>query len=849
MKSFLRQIQTIDRSTVKIWRSMRQHLNAMSVQSDNLDATVRISSISAAQARSSLQAQAIKTQSIGFRLRAGHVWGGLGGLLISSIGSLPAQSAPLTCDTIYGSYQSAPGSIFTSLRSYTPPNSVSDQIGDLDTTDYSTYLTNDVAGIAIDPLPDAAGNRRVYYIENVAGASKLFYYDGTTSQETGIVLTPPTIDYIVKQSTGGSVLIGNTFNRMAFAPDGTLYIADGNKTFYRFTPDRTGSTVGGSISAPIVIADNINNDRNRNSYAQIQHSGGGDIAFDSKGRMYVLAYDGEPGNSTEFRLFQIFDANTSSPIAILLGVNSETETITGLAFKASDNKLYMQGAAGKSYSWDLATNAVTFLGTSPLGSADLGSCTYPNFDPVGALTKTVTNKTHPGATTLTAGDVLEYSITVTNSGTLIAGNTTLVDPIPTGTTYVADSTKLNSTAILDATGGMMPYSNSTTPKQLNSPGVSSGVLSIGAANAAKVVFQVTVNANNSKVCNRATFRYEGATINLPSDDPSTPVIIGDQTCLGSTGGITISGTVFNDIDGSKIQDGSETVTNAGGLNAFLIDSTNKVIAGVPVATNGTYQFSNVTANSTYTVQIATATGIPINSNPASFTLPTGWVATGENLNGTIDTSTTHPHGTLIVPVVTSNVTGANLGIAMHAVPILVKRITAINGNREINPNDTSHRLDTILTADSAIKWPSPYVLGTDDAGKIKPGDEIEYTIYYLNKQGANTKYLKICDPIRGQQTYVPNSMRLQLGDDSMKILTDGVDGADRAQSYAAGTVPANCNAGAIINGVDRGGVAIELTGTGSSVQPDLMAIPSATSPGTPATSYGWFRFKTKLDPQ
>jgi uncharacterized repeat protein (TIGR01451 family) len=208
-------------------------------------------------------------------------------------------------------------------------------------------------------------------------------------------------------------------------------------------------------------------------------------------------------------------------------------------------------------------------------------------------------------------------------------------------------------------------------------------------------------------------------------------------------------------------------------------------------------------------------------------------------------------------------TRANIGAKL----LLVKRITGIQPTgsttwyRTTNPNETGATATVLNTVvhnpldtannDTNATWPSNYLVGAYNAGKVKAGDSLEYTIYYLNAQGANASNVKICDPIRGKQAYVAGSMQLQPGSSNAPIiLTDGVDlTVDRANSYAAGNVPTNCNAAnTTATGIDRGGVEIGITGTGSSVQPDLTLLTGATSSGTPPTSYGWFRFRTKVDP-
>jgi Right handed beta helix region/SdrD B-like domain len=204
--------------------------------------------------------------------------------------------------------------------------------------------------------------------------------------------------------------------------------------------------------------------------------------------------------------------------------------------------------------------------------------------------------------------------------------------------------------------------------------------------------------------------------------------------------------------------------------------------------------------------------------------------------------------------------------------ILVKRITKING-QTTNPNDNTKDLTVVIdnpatsNDDSTRKWPTGYLKGLVNAGNVKPNDTIEYTIYYLNDGNNDAKALKICDPIRGRQTYTAGSMQLLPGGvvdlpANRITLTDLATDTtiDRANAYGAAvpaglpavTAPIDCNVSNIDASLkavsDNGGVAIQLTGTGATKQPDLSAIQGATGAGNPTSSYGWFRFTTKVDP-
>ena len=420
--------------------------------------------------------------------------------------------------------------------------------------------------------------------------------------------------------------------------------------------------------------------------------------------------------------------------------------------------------------------------------------------------------------------------------------------------------------------------------------------------------------------------------------------------------VTVSGTVFDDADGSKVQSGAEAGSNGGGLNAVLVDSTNKVVATTAVAANGTYSFSNVTANTTYTVRITTATAT-VGSAPPAVALPSGWVSTGENLNGTADGTV---DSIISVPVTTSSVAGANLGIeqlptttdltptsqtnpggtvtvqvpalagtdpedgalgsgktfkivtlptngtltynnvavtagqtianynptllkldpndgaitvtftyaaidaagkedptpatvtmvftAASGTPqiLLVKRITANNGVAITTTVD-----DPGSTNDNAANWPNPvdvtsgissYLKGATNGGTIRPGDVLEYTIYFLSNGGAAATNINLCDLVPTNSTFVPDSfsstpesgINLTIGATSTNLTN--VPDADGGQFFNSGGTPsvscsaANTNGAVVVN-----------------VVKSPANLPNATAPGTPTNSYGFIRFRAKVN--
>jgi uncharacterized repeat protein (TIGR01451 family) len=784
-----------------------------------------------------------------------------------------AQTTPFACGTIYGSYSNGASTpVYDILGTYSPStNTFSTTVGGatvtLTTPNASGGTNSMVAALAVDPLLDFNGRRRIYYTDNTTSA-KLYYYDGVSVVSTGISLTAPFGTITAVTGSGTSSTLTDTFNRMAFAPDGTLYITDGQKTIFRYSPNRLTATDTTGTTTSVAITDNPNN------AIKLSQSFGGDIAFDSVGRMYILAYDSNP--ATEFRLFQVNNPAGTAPNAVLLGRNTTADTIAGLAFQSGDNSLYMQGSTGKSFSWNLATNVVTTLTATTKGSADLGSCTYPNLDSIGAFKKTVKNLTHPTATTLiggTSGDILEYTLTIQNTGTLVAGNATLVDQIPTGTTYVPGSTTLNGTLKPDLTGNLMPYTKTNTAAantpsnatQINSPTQPSGILTT--TSPATIVFQVKVSTSGSNVCNQGKFNYDGATAEILSNDPIT-LAANDSTCIGTT---SVSGKVWNDKANTAANTFNIVTTGLSGTNAvfgtntipvkaILVNTdTGFVIGSTIVNADGTYSFIDVPINTNVKVILSPTAGVlsPPSAPPTTALSTIGWTATSPIESTTFSTG-------LVAT------TGKDFGIRQKAKLVLVKRITKING-QTTNPNGLTispnvplslagtstdtFNFNTIKNPSQAVgyvgNWPTGYIVGATDAGIFKPGDTIEYTIYFLNNQGADATVVKICDPIRGNQTYVPKLNLTSAGlaaNDSP--LTDAIDSTDRANSYLAGNPPTGCNLNitSYAGFNTTPGVAIDITGALTPNQPALATVPGATAAGTPITSYGLFRFTTKVKP-
>jgi len=164
---------------------------------------------------------------------------------------------------------------------------------------------------------------------------------------------------------------------------------------------------------------------------------------------------------------------------------------------------------------------------------------------------------------------------------------------------------------------------------------------------------------------------------------------------------------------------------------------------------------------------------------------------------------------------------------------LVKRITGIDGTAI-----TSHIDDTsgpTADNDNHPHWPpgsnaagiSDFLAGAID-GSVSPGDELEYTVYFLSSGNFPLTNVNLCDWIPENTTYVANSAALFFNGSTTQA---------SSQFLAAGNTPSvpcptgsNTNGAVVVNVVDA-----------------TTQLPAATGPGTPNDAYGYIRFRVTVD--
>ncbi|GAP95482.1 isopeptide-forming domain-containing fimbrial protein [Leptolyngbya sp. NIES-2104] len=184
---------------------------------------------------------------------------------------------------------------------------------------------------------------------------------------------------------------------------------------------------------------------------------------------------------------------------------------------------------------------------------------------------------------------------------------------------------------------------------------------------------------------------------------------------------------------------------------------------------------------------------------------------------------------------------------------LVKRVTAIQGTalssyvdvvsgvgaasdnapNWINSSVTANRSNNSGTTPNF----SAFLRGVIDtatlstAQKPKPGDEVEYTIYFLSDGDRDASTVSLCDFIPANTTYVVNSLELAIGLNPAVPVTDILTDSDGGY-YTTG-FPGACS-GSTNNG--RGAIVVN-AGT----------LQRSTGSGTPSTSFGLIRFRARVN--
>lgn len=199
--------------------------------------------------------------------------------------------------------------------------------------------------------------------------------------------------------------------------------------------------------------------------------------------------------------------------------------------------------------------------------------------------------------------------------------------------------------------------------------------------------------------------------------------------------------------------------------------------------------------------------------------------------------------------------------------LMAKRITAVKDgvSGTVTPYNTfiDDTTSTTKTNDNNCGWPgaagtggvcttNTYTVGatSETALKIKPGDEIEYTIYYLNAGENKATQARICDRLDNNLTFkddtpttpptiAPLNIQFVPGGGAVQPLTNLTD-TDGGQLTTPTLAGDSCNLIANTGTNLSNNVVVVDVGTTSA------PVMGSTGVGIPTTSYGYIRFKTTV---
>jgi uncharacterized repeat protein (TIGR01451 family) len=169
--------------------------------------------------------------------------------------------------------------------------------------------------------------------------------------------------------------------------------------------------------------------------------------------------------------------------------------------------------------------------------------------------------------------------------------------------------------------------------------------------------------------------------------------------------------------------------------------------------------------------------------------------------------------------------------------LLAKRITSITDGTTGSVTSFSNYVAD--STNTATDWPNinTEVIGAIDGGQAKPGDIVEYAVYYRNAGENRISSAKVCDRLNTNLVYQTNfdashvgsGIVLKLGSSAEQFLTST---SDTDQGEFATTQPTDCNlVGSAINATSNNVVVVQAANSTTSI---------------PGLSNGYIKFKAKV---
>ena len=173
--------------------------------------------------------------------------------------------------------------------------------------------------------------------------------------------------------------------------------------------------------------------------------------------------------------------------------------------------------------------------------------------------------------------------------------------------------------------------------------------------------------------------------------------------------------------------------------------------------------------------------------------------------------------------------------------------------------------DPGTTDDNNPNWPDRniYLRGKINGVSVAPGDQLEYTIYFLSTGNTNVSNVVICDLVPPLTTFVNNAYDVVGGGSSLGMaFANSVTAtptsyftyladSDRGRFYPAGSTPNTTVPPVTVCNKPNTAIPMAISdNTDGLVVVDVVKVPLflpfATGVGTPTNSYGFVRFQVKV---
>ena len=397
---------------------------------------------------------------------------------------------------------------------------------------------------------------------------------------------------------------------------------------------------------------------------------------------------------------------------------------------------------------------------------------------------------------LRAGETLRYTITVKNIGNGNATNVVLRDLVPSNTTYVAGSTRLNGAAVPDS-GGLSPLVNGMP---INSPadptpGSMPADASSSQANVATITFDVIVDPNviNGTVISNQGFvtAVDHGIVDVPSDDPTTPIandptrdIVGNLPLLYAEKRVELS-----------VDLGSPGVVDPGDVLRYTITVQNS--AATPAT--GVVLRDTVPANTTYVGNSTLLNGLPA-GQPDGGTLP---LVAGVNISSSNLTpplpgpgaGTISPGATAVLQFDVRVNAGTPAGTIISN-QALVDSVEVPDLPTDGDGNPATGPEPTVIQVGSGQQLSITKQVSVIGGGAAVPGAQLEYLVRVTNIATVPAINVVITDDLNALQ---PGTLAYVNGSATMNGSVAGV-------AFAGTLITANY--GAVNGPLDPGGVVV-----------------------------------------